>query len=223
MTIKLASALLAGTLLAGCASTMADDGMETSASTQSTMSTQTATSARTMPMNDSMARTTMPANPMVGGAAMMSNRTIVQNASAAPNLTTLVKGVTAAGLGGTLSGPGPFTVFAPTNEAFDRLPAGLLDTLLKPESKPLLTKVLTYHVVPRSLSSAELLGLIAAGNGRATLQTVAGEMLTLTRGPNSSIKIDGMNGSEGYVTTADVRQSNGVVHVVNGVLVPTVN
>ncbi len=216
MTLKLASALMAGTLLTGCASTMADDGMQTSASTQSSMSTPMAnTSMKT--------NTTAMANPMVGGAAMMANRTIVQNASAAPNLTTLVKAVTAAGLGGTLSGPGPFTVFAPTNEAFDRLPAGLLDTLLRPESKPLLTKVLTYHVVPRSLSSADLSSLIAASNGRAMLQTVAGEMLTLTKGPNGSIKIDGMNGSEGYVTTADVRQSNGVVHVVNGVLVPTVN
>lgn len=220
MTIKFASALMAGTLLAGCTSTMADDGMETSASTQSSMSTPMANSS--MSTSTKTTAMAMPANPMVGGAAMLSNRTIVQNASAAPNLTTLVKAVTAAGLGGTLSGAGPFTVFAPTNEAFDRLPAGLLDTLLKPESKATLTKVLTYHVVPGNLSSAQLLSLIAAGNGRATLQTVEGEQLVLTRGPNSSIKIDGMNGSEGYVTTADVRQSNGVVHVVNGVLVPTV-
>lgn len=222
MTLKLATALMAGTLLAGCATTMEDDGMQTSASTGTTMATDINTMpARTTTSTRTTTTTTMPANPMVGGAAMMANKTVVQNASAAPNLTTLVAAVKAADLVGTLSGPGPFTVFAPTNDAFNRLPAGVLDSLLKPESKGTLQKVLSYHVVPRSLSSAELLSLISAGNGRATLQTVAGEQLVLTMGPNNSIKIDGMNGSEGYVTTADVRQSNGVVHVINGVLVPT--
>lgn len=210
MTLKLASALMAGTLLAGCASTMADDGMQTSQSTAPMTSSS-------MPMG----KTAM-TNPMVGGVAMLSNRTIVQNASAAPNLTTLVKAVTAAGLGTTLSGAGPFTVFAPDNAAFDRLPAGLLDTLLTPAGKPSLTKILTYHVVPGTLTAADLTARLAAGNGTARLTTVEGEMLTLTKGPNGNIKIDGLNGSEGYVTTADVRQSNGIVHVINGVLVPTV-
>lgn len=226
MTLKLATALMAGAALVGCVSTteMDEEGMQTSASSDTTM----ASDMSTMPANTTTrttttttSRTSMPANPMVGGAAMMANKTIVENASAAPNLTTLVAGVKAADLVGTLSGPGPFTVFAPTNDAFNRLPAGVLDSLLKPEMKGTLDKVLKYHVVAGRLTAKDLNARLKAGNGRTMLTTVAGEMLTLSVGPNNSIKIDGMNGSEGYVTTPDVMQSNGVVHVINGVLVPS--
>ncbi|HEX8384065.1 MAG TPA: fasciclin domain-containing protein [Sphingomonas sp.] len=160
------------------------------------------------------------ANPSVGGAAMLANRTIVQNASNAPNLTTLVAAVKAAGLVDTLSGPGPFTVFAPTNEAFGRLAPGTVDTLLKPENKASLTKVLTYHVVSGNVSAAQLQQQISAGGGTATLTTVAGAPLT-ARVENGAVTLTDQGGNKSYVETADVRQSNGVVHVVNGVLVPT--
>ena len=160
------------------------------------------------------------ANPSVGGAPMVASRTIVQNASAAPNLTTLVAAVKAAGLVETLSGPGPFTVFAPTNEAFSRLAPGTVDTLLKPENKASLTKVLTYHVVSGNVSAAQLQQQIAAGGGTATLNTVAGGTLT-ARVENGAVTLTDQGGNKSYVETADVRQSNGVVHVVNGVLVPT--
>ncbi len=214
MMLKLATALMAGTLLAGCASTMADDNMDSSmqtpASAETTMPARTTTSAR-MSMK----------NPMVGGVAMMANRTIVQNASAAPNLTTLVKAVTAADLASTLSGPGPFTVFAPTNDAFDRAPAGLVSTLMKPENKATLQKLLKYHVVSGKLTAADLMQRIKAGGGTATINTVEGEALSLMMGDNNSIMIMGKNNSNAYVITPDVMQSNGVVHVINGVLAPT--
>lgn len=159
-------------------------------------------------------------NPSVGGAAMLAERTVVQNASAAPNLTTLVAAVRAAGLVDTLSGPGPFTVFAPTDEAFGRLSPGTVDTLLKPENKASLTKVLTYHVVPGTISAADLRQRIGAGGGAATLTTVAGDALT-ARLEKGAVTLTDQGGNKSYVETADVRQANGVVHVVNGVLVPT--
>ncbi|WP_375395593.1 fasciclin domain-containing protein [uncultured Sphingomonas sp.] len=159
------------------------------------------------------------ANPTVGGAPMLPSLTIVQNAANAPNLTTLVAAVKAADLAATLSGPGPFTVFAPTNEAFGRLAPGTVDTLLKPENKPSLVKVLTYHVIAGNISGAQLMQRIAAGGGSATLTTVEGEPLTATMA-NGVIALTDVNGNKSYVETADVRQSNGVVHVVNGVLIP---
>ncbi|HVF93996.1 MAG TPA: fasciclin domain-containing protein [Sphingomonas sp.] len=159
-------------------------------------------------------------NPTVGGAAMSSSMTIVQNASAAPNLTTLVAAVKAAGLVETLSGPGPFTVFAPTNDAFGRLAPGTVDSLLKPENKASLVKVLTYHVVAGTVSAAQLMDQIKAGNGTATLTTVAGQPLTATMTGNV-VTLTSATGNKSYVEVADVRQSNGIVHVVNGVLVPT--
>jgi len=149
----------------------------------------------------------------------MASKTIVQNASAAPNLTTLVAAVKAAGLVDTLSGPGPFTVFAPTNEAFNLLAPGTVDNLLKPENKPSLVKVLTYHVVPGSVSSAQLMKMITDGGGTATLTTVEGEPITATM-EGSAVKLTSATGNVSYVQTADVRQSNGMVHVVNGVLIP---
>jgi uncharacterized surface protein with fasciclin (FAS1) repeats len=159
------------------------------------------------------------ADPMVGGAAMYPNKTVVENASNAPNLTTLVAAVKAAGLVETLSGPGPFTVFAPTNDAFAKLPAGTVDTLVKPESKDTLTKILTYHVVAGKISSKQLAKMIKKGGGKATLKTVQGEDLTATMS-GSSIMLTDAKGGMATVTTADVFQSNGVAHVIDTVLMP---
>ncbi len=156
---------------------------------------------------------------MVGGAPMLPTATIVANASKASNLSTLVKGVQAADLTATLSGPGPFTVFAPTNEAFGRLAPGTLDTLLKPEQKASLTKVLTYHVVAGKLDAAALKSQIEAGGGTATLTTVEGQPIKATL-ENGALVLTDVGGGKSYVTQYDVQQSNGVVHVVNGVLAP---
>jgi uncharacterized surface protein with fasciclin (FAS1) repeats len=158
-------------------------------------------------------------NPMVGGVAMDATKTIVANASVAPNLTTLVKAVTAAGLVQTLSGPGPFTVFAPTDAAFARLAPGTVDTLLKPANKATLTKVLTYHVVPGKITIAQLTAQATAAGGTTTLTTVEGEPLKVTVNGNV-VELSDVNGNKSYISTADVMQSNGVVHVVNGVLLP---
>lgn len=160
-----------------------------------------------------------PMNPTVGGAAMMPAMTIVENASAAPNLTTLVAAVKAAGLVDTLMSAGPFTVFAPTNTAFDKLPDGTVGTLVKPENKATLTKILTYHVVAGKLTAKDVMKAIKAGGGSATLTTVAGEKLT-ARLSGNSIVITDAKGGQSAVTTADVMQSNGVVHVIDSVLLP---
>ena len=157
--------------------------------------------------------------PMVGGAAMSSSRTIVDNASRANSLTTLVAAVKAAGLVDTLSGAGPFTVFAPTNDAFARLPAGTVDTLLRPENKPMLQSVLTYHVVPGRVSAAQLIGKIKAGGGMAKLKTVQGGTLT-ARLIGGKVVLTDAKGGRATVTQADVYQSNGVVHVTNAVSLP---
>jgi len=158
-------------------------------------------------------------NPTVGGAAMDATKPIPVNASAAPNLSTLVKAATAAGLVATLSGPGPFTVFAPTNDAFARLAPGTVDTLLKPANKATLTKVLTYHVVPGKITIAQLQAQATAAGGTTTLTTVEGEPLKVTVN-NNVIELADVNGNKSYIETGDVMQSNGVVHVVNGVLLP---
>ena len=156
---------------------------------------------------------------MVGGAAMFPNKTIVQNASKAHNLTTLVAAVKAAGLVDTLSGPGPFTVFAPTDAAFKMLPPGTVDTLVKPENKAKLTSILTYHVVSGHLDAAELMEDIKDGDGHAMLKTVQGEPLTISSKAGHVYLTDAKGGTA-EVTTANVEQSNGVVHVVNHVLMP---
>jgi uncharacterized surface protein with fasciclin (FAS1) repeats len=158
-------------------------------------------------------------NPTVGGAAMAPTKTIVENASAAPNLTTLVAAVKAAGLVETLSGPGPFTVFAPTNDAFGKLPPGTVDTLVKPENKATLTSILTYHAVPGRVTAKDLMGLIRAGGGKATVTTVNGGTLTAAMMGNRIMLTDAKGGMS-HVTTADVMQSNGVVHVIDSVLMP---
>jgi uncharacterized surface protein with fasciclin (FAS1) repeats len=158
-------------------------------------------------------------NPTVGGVAMDATKPIPVNATAAPNLSTLVKAVTAAGLVQTLSGPGPFTVFAPTNDAFSRLAPGTVDTLMKPANKATLTKVLTYHVVPGKITIAQLQAQATAAGGTTTLTTVEGSPLKVTVN-NNVIELADVNGNKSYIETGDVLQSNGVVHVVNGVLLP---
>ncbi|WP_418118904.1 fasciclin domain-containing protein [Variovorax sp. 350MFTsu5.1] len=158
-------------------------------------------------------------NPMVGGAPMYPTKDIVDNAVNSKDHTTLVAAVKAADLVGTLKSPGPFTVFAPTNAAFAALPAGTVDTLLKPENKPTLTKVLTYHVVPGKLDSAALMSAINAGGGKAMLKTASGGTLTATMSGGNVLVTDAKGGTA-TVTIANVYQSNGVIHVVNKVLLP---
>ena len=170
-----------------------------------------------MAMGDNMAMAG--ANPMVGGAEMFPTKTIVENASQSKDHTTLVAAVKAAGLVDTLSGAGPFTVFAPTNAAFAKLPAGTVDGLLKPAAKADLTKILTYHVVPGTMTAAQISAAIKAGGGKAELTTVQGEKLTATQN-GAVITLTDANGGTSNVTQADVMQSNGVVHVVDNVLMP---
>ena len=158
-------------------------------------------------------------NPMVGGAPMYANKNIVENAVNSKDHTTLVAAVKAAGLVDTLEGPGPFTVFAPTNEAFKKLPAGTVENLLKPENKGQLQAVLTYHVVPGLVTSKELVEMIKAGGGKATLKTVQGEPLTAEL-KGKSVEIVDSKGDVAKVTIANVMQSNGVIHVINTVMLP---
>jgi len=159
------------------------------------------------------------ANPRVGGAAMYPTRTIVQNAVNSRDHTTLVAAVKAAGLVDTLSGSGPFTVFAPTNAAFGKLPAGTVQTLVMPENKAALTNILTYHVVAGRLTSAQLASRIRAGRGMTRLTTVQGETLT-ARMQGKWLVLTDKKGGTSRVTTANVMQSNGVIHVVDTVLMP---
>ena len=158
-------------------------------------------------------------NPMVGGAAMYSSKDIVDNAVNSKDHTTLVAAVKAAGLVDTLKSPGPFTVFAPTNEAFAALPAGTVDTLLKPENKDQLSKILTYHVVPGRLDSNALDRQIKAGHGSAVLKTVEGDSLTV-KGHGKHLTVTDDKGNTAKITIANVYQSNGVILVVDKVLLP---
>lgn len=160
-----------------------------------------------------------PAPVMVGGAAMYPTKNIIENAVNSKEHTTLVAAVKAAGLVDTLEGPGPFTVFAPTNAAFAKLPAGVVSTLLKPENKAQLVTVLTYHVVPGRLGAAALRKMVMAGKGKAMLKTAQGEMLTVTIKAGKVVITDAKGGMA-TVTTANVNQSNGVIHVVDAVLLP---
>ena len=156
---------------------------------------------------------------MVGGAEMYPTKNIVENAMNSKDHTTLVAAVKAAGLVTTLESKGPFTVFAPTNEAFDALPQGTVETLLKPENKAKLSSILTYHVVPGKLSSMDLMRMVKENHGKATLKTVEGGNLYITmKGKN--LMVTDANGNIGEITIADVNQSNGVIHVINKVLLP---
>ena len=158
-------------------------------------------------------------NPMVGGAPMLKSRDIVDNAVNSQDHTTLVAAVKAAGLVATLKGKGPFTVFAPTNEAFDKLPAGTVDTLLKPENKETLTKVLTYHVLAGRFDSNAIMKRIKAGHGKAQLKTVSGNTLIAWM-DGSTLVLTDEKGGQSRVSIANVYQSNGVIHVVDTVLLP---
>jgi len=158
-------------------------------------------------------------NPMVGGAPMLSSKDIVDNAVNSADHTTLVAAVKAADLVQTLKSKGPFTVFAPTNAAFDKLPAGTVDTLLKPENKSMLTKILTYHVLAGNYDSKAIAKRIRAGHGKATFKTVSGNTLTATMS-GDSIVLQDEKGGMSTVSIANVYQSNGVIHVVDSVLLP---
>ncbi len=165
------------------------------------------------------ALTAAPKDPMVGGAAMYPARDIIDNAVNSKDHTTLVAAVKAAGLVDTLKGAGPFTVFAPTNEAFGKLPAGTVDTLVKPENKDALTKILTCHVVAGRLSTADIRRQIKAGNGKAMMTTVQGETLTATL-HGSQAMMTSEKGGAAMITIPNVFQSNGVIQVIDAVLMP---
>ncbi|NOT74764.1 MAG: fasciclin domain-containing protein [Cyclobacteriaceae bacterium] len=155
----------------------------------------------------------------VGGAMMYPAKNIIENAVNSKDHTTLVAAVKAAGLVETLSGPGPFTVFAPTNAAFAKLPAGTVDNLVKPENKAMLTTILTYHVVSGKMSSADVAKAIKAGNGKAELTTVqGGKLWAMMEGKDVVLKDE--KGNTAKITIMDVNQSNGVIHVIDGVLMP---
>lgn len=200
--IRITAGALALTLVAGCVPS--STGTDTMAGTGASASASASASTN---------------YPMVGGAAMYPSRTIVQNAVNSRDHTTLVQAVQAAGLVDTLSGPGPFTVFAPTNAAFAKLPAGTVQTLLQPANKSMLTNVLTYHVVPGRKTAAQIMADIRAGGGTATYPTAAGGTLRARMSGNAVVLIDA-KGNQSRVTQADVMQSNGVIHVVDTVLLP---
>ena len=156
---------------------------------------------------------------MVGGAAMYPTKNIVENAVNSKDHTTLVAAVKAAGLVETLQGDGPFTVFAPTNKAFDKLPEGTVSTLLKPENKKKLQTILTYHVIPGDMKAADIVKAIKEGNGQATFKTVSGgKLMAMMKGKNVILKDE--NGGMAKVTIANVNQSNGVIHVIDSVVLP---
>jgi uncharacterized surface protein with fasciclin (FAS1) repeats len=199
---KLALVIGASIILSACAGGMGTSGMGSSGG-----------------MSGGNMSTTGMTNPMVGGAPMYANKDIVDNAVNSKDHTTLVAAVKAAGLVDTLKSPGPFTVFAPTNDAFAKLPAGTVDTLLKPENKATLTKVLTYHVVPGRLDGPALMKLVQAGGGKAALATASGGQLMVTMS-GSNVMVTDATGASAMVTIANVYQSNGVIHVVDKVLLP---
>jgi uncharacterized surface protein with fasciclin (FAS1) repeats len=159
-------------------------------------------------------------NPMVGGQEMYPTKNIIQNAVNSADHTTLVAAVKAAGLVETLEGPGPFTVFAPTNEAFNKLPAGTVDTLVKPENKATLTKILTYHVVAGRWSSQDLMKMIKEGKGTAELTTVEGGKLWAMSPDGKNITLKDEKGGTATVTISNVFQSNGIIQVIDSVLMP---
>ncbi|WP_298160479.1 fasciclin domain-containing protein [Brevundimonas sp.] len=198
LTLTVASAALLG--LAAC-----NNGAETEAPAAE------AAPAQTAPVST---------DPMVGGAAMSPNETIVANAAKASNLTTLVSAVQAAGLAETLSGPGPFTVFAPDNAAFEKVPAATREALMAPAGKADLTEILTYHVVPGRLTAADLATQAQANGGKVELTTVEGDTLTVNVNPDGSVTLTDQKGGTSRVTQADVLQSNGVVHVIDTVVMP---
>ncbi len=213
-------ALIAAMPLAACSRPAAESTPAPDATTASTTAPADAMPAPAAAPAETAADAMPMQNPMVGGAPMYAEKDIVDNAVNSKDHTTLVAAVKAAGLVDTLKGAGPFTVFAPTNAAFDKLPKGTVDTLLKPDKKADLTKVLTYHVVPGKVDAAALRQQIAAGNGTASLKTVQGETLTAKDDGAGGIVLTDAKGGQSHVTIADVMQKNGVIHVVDTVLMP---
>ncbi|VVS98142.1 conserved exported hypothetical protein [Rhizobium sp. EC-SD404] len=223
--------MLAGTALSGVAiaqdageSPRADRPLDAApgsgAASGTEGSSMTGTEGSDMSGSDAMASDDMAAEmPIVGGAPMDPGKTIPENASTASNLTTLVAAVQAADLVETLSGPGPFTVFAPTNDAFAALPAGTVDTLLEPANQEQLASILTYHVVPAEATSAAAMQMIADDGGQHEVTTVAGGTLVLAM-DGDNLTVTDESGNTATVTQADVMQSNGVVHVIDTVLMP---
>jgi len=221
--ISLKRGVLAATLLLAPNACMSNDmGMANETAPAAKMSASASMSA-TAPAPMAAPPQTTPmaeASVMVGGAAMYPSKNIIENAVNSADHKTLVAAVKAAGLVDTLSGAGPFTVFAPTDAAFARLPAGTVDGLLKPEMKTTLQKVLTYHVVAGRMTAADISKAIQAGGGKATLTTVAGGTLTASMMGKMIMLVDA-KGNMSHVTIGDVMQSNGVIHVVDSVLMPS--
>ena len=214
MKQKLILTICAGIALAGmtaCTNTASNTTATNRANTTNTTNANSMSNANTAKMESD--------NPMVGGAPMLKTKDIIDNAVNSKDHTTLVAAVKAAGLVDTLKGAGPFTVFAPTNAAFEKLPKGTVDTLLKPESKATLSKILTYHVVAGKQDAASIAKAIEEGKGKATFKTVSGGTLTAMMEGKDLILTD-EKGGKSKVTIADVMQSNGVIHVVDTVLMP---
>ncbi|RXD05336.1 fasciclin domain-containing protein [Sphingomonas sp. UV9] len=189
--------------------------VETTATQSQTAPAAPAAAAAAAPTAAPATATAAPAAPTAAPTT-----TIAAALPTLPNRATLTKLVTAAKLQTTLAGPGPFTVFAPSDEAFTRLPAGALDSLLKPESAPTLATIIKYHVVAGAVTSEQLKAQITAGGGKATLTTLAGQPLIASIGPNGNIELTDTAGIKSYVDTADIKETNGVVHLTNGMSVP---
>lgn len=220
LTITAAGSLL----LAGCGAPPASNTAANANANRSNTSAMSSNTNNAMAANNANAANTGAApaadgNPMVGGAPMLASKDIIDNAVNSKDHTTLVAAVKAAELVETLKGKGPFTVFAPTNAAFDKVPKATLDTLMKPESKKALTGILTYHVVAGKQDAAAITKAIEDGKGKATFKTVAGGTLTATLEGKNVVLTD-EKGGKSTVTIADVMQSNGVIHVVDSVLMP---
>lgn len=215
LTFALTTTLGTALLISACGSPAANIAANSNANRMNSNMTSNANSASTANSN-TMANTT---NPMVGGAPMLATKDIIDNAVNSKDHTTLVAAVKAAELVETLKGAGPFTVFAPTNAAFDKIPKATLDSLLKPENKKTLAGILTYHVVAGKQDAASIVKAIEAGNGKATFKTVAGGTLTASLDGKNVVLTD-EKGGKSTVTIADVMQSNGVIHVVDTVLMP---
>ncbi len=180
----------------------------------------TATAALALTAGAAFAASHSMKNPMVGGAEMFAEKNIVENAVNSADHTTLVAAVKAAGLVDTLSGDGPFTVFAPTNAAFERLAPGTVEMLLKPENKAMLTKILTCHVVGKAVMSDALQGMIMDDGGKHPVPTLGGCTLEASYTDDGKMMLADENGNAAFVTIADVKQSNGVIHVIDGVMLP---
>lgn len=216
LTFTLATTIGAAMLLSACGSPA---GNTTANSNMNRTNANSMSNSNSSSMTNGNMATANSSNPMVGGAPMLATKDIVENASNSKDHTTLVAAVKAADLVDTLKGSGPFTVFAPTNAAFEKIPKATLDDLLKPENKKTLAAILTYHVVAGKQDAASIAKAIEAGNGKAEFKTVAGGTLTASM-DGGKVTLTDEKGGKSIVTIADVMQSNGVIHVVDTVLMP---